>query len=300
MITVLPALQATVSVLGDWGIQLGSVLNRLALTCNSPISRPTPSARKPIGSDLRVRDLSFAYSSTATPVVSGLSLDLLSGSHLAVVGPSGVGKSTLARIIGGLEAGQGVVTIGGVTPQSLPRDLVRNFVTIIPQESYVFSGTLLENLLYLNPHATPPQIQDAVKAFSLEHLVERTGGLGGIVGIGGTELSDSDRQSLSLARAYLSPAPIVILDEATSHLSPSAEARAENMFSQRPGTLIVIAHRLSSARRAKLILLLDEKENFCGTHEELLRSSQLYRDLTQHWHGTAQKSPREATAVANS
>jgi ATP-binding cassette, subfamily C, bacterial len=91
-------------------------------------------------------------------------------------------------------------------------------------------------------------------------------------------------QLIALGRAHLSPAPLVILDEATCHLDPAAEARAERAFALRPGTLIVVAHRISSARRADRILVLDGLKATCGSHQELLDHSSLYRDLVGRWH----------------
>src|SRR5207244_6517 len=112
-------------------------------------------------------------------------------------------------------------------------------------------------------------------------LVERLGGLA--AALDPRALSAGERQLLTLVRAYLSDAPLVILDEAACHLDPAAEARVERAFADRPGTLVVIAHRISSALRARRILVLDRGTAFAGDHEELLLRSALYRDLVGHW-----------------
>src|SRR5581483_6069462 len=110
-------------------------------------------------------------------------------------------------------------------------------------------------------------------------------------------LSAGERQLLALARAYLSPAQIMILDEATCHLDPAADARVERAFAQRPGTLVVIAHRISSALRAKRILVLDGTRAVLGTHQELLDCSALYRDLVGHWQPLAAHDSHRETRV---
>ncbi|TDB78398.1 ABC transporter ATP-binding protein, partial [Actinomadura sp. KC216] len=232
--------------------------------------------------DLEARRITFAYSPRAAPVIEDLSLHVPEGTHLAVVGPSGAGKSTLANLLTGLAAPRrGRVTLGGA-----PLDPAGTAaaITLIPQESYVFAGTLRENLTYLCPNPAEARLDDAVHAIGLAGTVDRAGGYDAEIPPGGATLSQGERQLITLARAYLSAAPIIVLDEATSHLDPAAEARAERALADRGGTLIVIAHRISSAERADLILLLDGTAHALGTHDALLRRSPLYAELVVHWH----------------
>ncbi|MFI5661656.1 ATP-binding cassette domain-containing protein [Streptomyces sp. NPDC051684] len=156
---------------------------------------------------------------------------------------------------------------------------------LIPQEAYVFSGGLRANLDYLCPRpASDDELRSAVEAIGLGPLLERLGGLDGRVDP--AVLSAGERQLIALARAWLAPAPLAVLDEATCHLDPAAEARAERAFAARPGgTLIVVAHRVSSARRAARTLVMDGPRTVCGRHEELFDRSPLYRDLTGTWDG---------------
>ncbi|PAU46041.1 ABC transporter ATP-binding protein, partial [Streptomyces albireticuli] len=151
---------------------------------------------------------------------------------------------------------------------------------LIPQEAYVFSGTLGDNLRYLRPDPVGErELADAAEALGMSGLVARLGGFG--TPLAPDTLSAGERQQIALARAYLSPAPVALLDEATCHLDPAAEARAERAFARRPGTtLIVIAHRAASARRADRVLVMDGPRTRCGDHRELLAVSPLYRDLT--------------------
>jgi ABC-type multidrug transport system fused ATPase/permease subunit len=226
---------------------------------------------------LELRDVTFAYGPHAEPVISGLSLTVPAGDHLAVVGPSGIGKSSLAGLLAGmLSPGEGEVLLGGLPVAGLGR----GWRILIPQEAYVFAGTLEENLRYLYP-ATRTELDQAAAAVGLAPFVTRVGGYG--AAISPAALSAGERQLIALTRAYLSPARVVILDEATCHLDPAAEEQAEAVFSRRGGTLIVIAHRISSARRARRILVLDGTRPQVGDHSSLLASSAMYADLAGQW-----------------
>ncbi|WP_449343823.1 ATP-binding cassette domain-containing protein [Streptomyces qaidamensis] len=242
--------------------------------------------------------VTFAYGPQADPVFSDLDLTLPEGGHLAVVGPSGIGKSTLAGLIGGtLEPDRGLVRIGGRAPGALPPADLSALRVLVPQEAYVFSGALAENLRYLRPDASDEEVAAAVDAVGTGPLVSRLGGIDAV--IDPAALSSGERQQIALVRAYLSPAPVVLLDEATCHLDPAAEARAEEAFARRPGTLLVIAHRISSALRARQVLVLDGDRVVLGTHGEVLERSELYRDLVGHWSdGGRPPTTREDKATA--
>jgi ATP-binding cassette subfamily C protein len=149
----------------------------------------------------------------------------------------------------------------------------------------VFAGTLRENLLYLTRATSDGQLDTAIQAFGLDSVIERCGGLDTRLPPGGGGLSAGERQLIALARVFLSPARLIILDEATCHLDPLTEARAERAIAARGSTLVVIAHRLSSALRARRVLLLDGTRAQLGTHDELLAASPLYADLFGHWSG---------------
>ncbi|MFI0484783.1 ATP-binding cassette domain-containing protein [Actinomadura sp. 9N215] len=291
-------LQPGITVLIDTGgtllLSLAVMLGRLAEICAVPAAPPaiapapdTPHWGAPSSEsfDIEADHLTFAYSPNAEPVLEDVSLYIPEGTHLAVVGPSGTGKSTLANLLTGLLSPQkGTVALGPVPVTDLEPARLHSAVTLIPQESYVFAGTLRDNLSYLCPHATAAQLRRAVDAVGMAGTVERLGGYDAEIPPGGGSLSQGERQLVTLARAYLSPAPITILDEATSHLDPAAEARAERALAARDGTLVVIAHRISSAERADLVLLLDGPRPLLGTHETLVKRSPLYAELVGHWH----------------
>ncbi len=296
--SLLPALQTMMTAVGAAGSRLVVVLDRFvsagAEGADGGGSRTAeagdhgPDDPPAAGSAPAVwcRGVRVSYGAGARPLVEGLDLSIEAGERVAIVGPSGIGKSTLAHVLSGLHApDEGSVRLAGqpIAGRS-PRELARMRV-LLPQQGYVFAGSVRENLAQLDPGAGDDRVARAVAALRLDSLVGRLGGLEADVDPG--TLSAGERQALCLGRAYVSPAPLLILDESTCHLDPAAEAHAEDALANRPDTtLIVIAHRLSSALRADRVLVLDGAGTAFGTHESLLRDSPLYRDLAGHWNAS--------------
>ncbi|MGH8876251.1 MAG: ATP-binding cassette domain-containing protein [Stackebrandtia sp.] len=277
-----PALNQVVGGAGDSGLRFIVTLGRI-LDAGAEIGEPEPVVHSARGDvRLRARGLEFSYGPGSEPIVAGLDFDVDEGEHLAIVGPSGAGKSTLANLLCGLlhpNAGE-VSMSGSVATRLSPAELAARRV-LIPQEAYVFTGSVNDNLTYLNPHVPQALVDEALERVGADKLVSELGG--GAARLVPAELSAAQRQLLALARAYLSPAPLAVLDEATCHLDPAAEEHAELGFASRGGALIVIAHRISSATRAGRILIMDGERSVSGTHDELLSRSALYRDLVTHW-----------------
>lgn len=285
---VQPALTTLIGGLGGGGIRLTVTIERILRTAARPAA-PTPAVR-PRGSGVRLRHTGFSYGRHAEPLIDRLDLDVGDGDHLAIVGPSGIGKSTLVGLLAGtLQPTSGEACLGGVPTRSLDPATLAGHRVLIPQEAYLFTGTLLDNLRYLRPDATDTEIGRAVQAVGLTDLVRRHGGYRAQVTP--DALSAGERQLVALARAYLSAAPLVLLDEATCHLDPAAEARAERAFAARPGALVVVAHRISSAARARRVLLMDGATATLGTDRSLRLTSPLYRDLVGHWRSAQPAGP---------
>ncbi|MFH9265274.1 ATP-binding cassette domain-containing protein [Streptomyces sp. NPDC017546] len=289
-----PAVQALMTMLGTVGGRLVVVLDRFTDAPPPPADDPPPPARAaappPRGTPVaELHEVSFAYGPGARPVLDRLSLTIGAGEHLAVVGPSGSGKSTLAAVLAGTERPTGgAVRWRGrpVRPADAPAVRV-----LLPQHAYVFSGSLRDNLRYLRPDARDREIAAMADALGLDVLLSRLGSLDAAVEP--DRLSQGERQLVALGRAYLAAPPLLILDEATSRLDPAAETRAELALKALPGALVVVAHRLSSARRAGRTLVMDGPRTQCGTHGELLRSCTLYRDLAGLWEPEEREGPGE-------
>ncbi|MFE3031943.1 ATP-binding cassette domain-containing protein [Streptomyces canus] len=246
---------------------------------------------------LSLTAVSFAYGPAATPVVDHLDLALPAGAHLAVVGPSGIGKSTLTALIAGLlRPTGGSIRLCG---HPVPSPEAAALRVLIPQEAYVHTGTLAENLGHLRTDPVPePELLAAAEAVGLAPLLEALGGPR--ASVDPAALSAGERQLVALTRAYLSYAPLVLLDEATCHLDPGAEERAERAFAHRPGTtLVVVAHRISSARRAGRVLLMDGSRTAYGTHDELVRDSPAYRELVGGWTAVPPKRSEPALPLGD-
>jgi ATP-binding cassette subfamily C protein len=280
--TMQPALRGLAATASTVVLRLIVALRRLAETAEVPVA--VEGHASPAGVAVTIRGLTFGWGAHAEPVVRGLDLDLERGAHLAVVGPSGIGKSTLAGLITGmLEPQEGRVLLGGAPVREVAAAERHELVALIPQEAYVFAGTVRDNLAMFSPSASDARLLAAVDAVGAADLVTRLGGLIGEVGHAGEGISPGDAQLLALARVYAGSAQVIILDEATSHLDPVAEARAERAFAARGGVLLVIAHRLSSALRAKRVLVMDGQETLLGQHEDLLTTSPRYAAMMQAW-----------------
>ncbi|MER5864322.1 ABC transporter ATP-binding protein [Kitasatospora sp. NPDC002040] len=294
-----PAVRSLAGMVGSWLLELAVVLDRLAglpgPEAAAPAARaatsPTP---KP---EVRVQGLHHTHGAAAEPLLTGLDLVLAPGEHLAVVGPSGAGKSTLAALLAGLlPPQQGTVTVGGTAPHTLPGPARAELVALLPQEAYLFAGTVGENLRWLRPDASDGQLADTAALLGAGGLLERLGGPAAELP-DPAALSAGERQLLALVRTYLSPAPVVVLDEATCHLDAAAEAVAEAAFAERPGSLVVVAHRIGSALRADRVLLLEGGRGLTARHGDLQVLSPLYRELVGHWLGSALPHPDEPVIV---
>jgi ATP-binding cassette subfamily C protein len=275
---LLPALKALVDGLGAGGVRLVVTLDRLLEAGERPVPPRPARQQTPVGHDFVVDGVTFCYGRHAEPVVKALDMVIPEGQHLAMIGPSGAGKSTLAGLLAATHVpDQGQVRLGGVPVADLDPCTLASHRVLIPQEAYVFAGTLGDNLRYLHPSASRAELDAVVAELDLRAMVRRLGGYDAAIDPG--TLSAGERQLIAVARTHLTPAPVLILDEATCYLDPATEERVERVLAGRRGTLIVVAHRISSALRAQRIVLMDGADLITGTHRELIATAPLYRDL---------------------
>jgi ABC-type multidrug transport system fused ATPase/permease subunit len=226
-----------------------------------PVPEPTVAEPAPVGRDVELRDVAYRYPGGEAPVLRGLSFALPEGGRLAIVGPSGSGKSTIVGLLARfLEPDAGWLGIGGVDVRCRPGDDTRALVGIVPQHPYLFHGTIRDNLLVARGEATDDEIRAALEIASLERFVAGLPrALDTMVGDDGVRLSGGERQRLAIARVVLADAPIVVLDEATSHLDARTEIAVAAALDGylRGRTAIVLGHRSRILGLADRRLALD-------------------------------------------
>ena len=224
------------------------------------------------------------------PVLHGISFESKPGTVTALVGSSGSGKSTIISLICGFHtATGGAILVDNVDLATVQLSSYRQQLGVVLQETFLFDGTIRENVLFSRPNATHEQLMDACRIARVDEFAERfPEAYDTIVGERGVKLSGGQRQRISIARAILADPRILILDEATSSLDSESEAMIQNglNFLMQGRTTFVIAHRLSTIRRAEQILVVEAGRILeRGTHEELYKMSGRYFDLYTRQHG---------------
>lgn len=244
---------------------------------------------------IALRDVSFSYAKDAPRVLADFSLAIPQGKLCALVGPSGGGKTTVARLIARFwEVDEGSITIGGVDIRQIPQQELMRCVAIVFQNPHLFKTTIRENLLLANPQATEQQIADALELAQCQDIIAKfPQGVDTPLGANGVYLSGGEAQRIAIAQAILKDAPIILLDEATAFADPENEQLIQQGLQQltRGKTVVMIAHRLSSVREADQIVVLQEgKIEEQGTHQELLGKGGLYARMYDDYTKAAQWS----------
>ena len=245
----------------------------------------------PATGDVVVNNITFSYAAGSRPALENVNLTLTAGTRLALVGPTGAGKSTLAKLMARLYDPQsGSVSFGGVDLRQASMEDLRRRIVVIPQEGFLFDGSVRDNLLIAKPSATESELLRALDNIGLRERFEALPeGLDTQVRERGSRLSAGERQLVALSRAALVDPAVLVLDEATSNLDPGTEmlveAALEKLMIGR--SVIVVAHRLSTVQRAdKIAVVADAKISEIGTHDELIALNGHYALLASTWNKT--------------
>ena len=233
--------------------------------------------------EISVKDVVFAYDGDLD-VLHGVSLEVKPGETIAVVGPSGGGKTTLCQLIPRFyDVSGGSIAIDGVDIRDVTQDSLHRAIGIVQQEVFLFADTILENIRYGKPDATMEEVVEAAKKAEIyEDILAMPQGFDTYVGERGTLLSGGQKQRVAIARIFLKNPPILILDEATSALDSVTEAKIQRAFDTlaKGRTTLIIAHRLSTIRAAdRIISIADGVITECGSHEELVQTGGIYAQL---------------------
>ena len=265
--------------LGKIGVIVGEVVGILE---QPKLKRPAESTAVPKDNSITLTDVKFGYHDKE--ILHGVTMELKAGTVNAIVGPSGSGKSTIAKLIASLwDVDSGSIKIGGVDVKEMSLADFNRKIAYVAQDNYLFNETVRENIRQGNPEATDEQIIEVTKKSGCyEFIMQLENGFDTVVGGAGGHLSGGERQRISIARAMLKDAPVVILDEATAYTDPENEAILQNSIAKLVAgkTLIVIAHRLSTIKDSDQIFVVnDGNVTAHGKHEELLVSCPLYKEM---------------------
>ena len=264
--------------------KMGTIIEEVVSIIDAKeMDRPAKDEAEPKDKTIRFENVHFGYTKEIE-VLHGVSGEFKEGTLNALVGPSGGGKSTIAKLIASFwDVDQGTITIGGVDITKLSLENYYKMIAYVSQENFLFDTTVRENIRMGNPAATDAEVEQAARDCGCyDFIMNLQNGFDTIVGGGGSHLSGGEQQRISIARAMLKNAPVVILDEATAYTDPENEALIQESVARlvKGKTLIVIAHRLSTIKDADQIIVVNKGTiDSRGTHEELLGKSRLYKDL---------------------
>ena len=261
--------------------KIGTIIGQITDILTAPeLSRPETDAETPQDSTVELRDVHFSYNDTE--VLHGIDLTFRAGTVNALVGPSGSGKSTIAKLIASFwDVDSGCVTLGGYNVREYDMDsLMKNF-SFVFQNVYLFHDTIANNIRFGQPDTSMEKvIETSQKACCHEFIMKLPKGYDTVIGEVGGSLSGGERQRLSIARAMMKDAPIIILDEATANIDPENEKELMEAVNEltHEKTVIMIAHRLKTVRNAAQILVVDNGQIIQhGTHDELMKQDGIYR-----------------------
>ena len=263
--------------------KVGTIMSEISSVMEEKdMERPKNFEHKLGNANVELRAVRFGYHKKE--VLHGIDMKIDDGNVVALVGPSGSGKSTIAKLIAGLwDTVEGNILIGGVNTKEIPLDVQNKFIAYVSQDNYLFDLSIRENIRLGNPKASDKEVEEiAKKSGCHDFIMNLSDGYETVVGGAGGHLSGGERQRISIARAMLKDAKLIILDEATAYTDPENEALIQSAVAKlsRNKTMIVIAHRLSTIKDVdKIYVINDGQVEAADTHKELLKSCKLYKDM---------------------
>jgi ATP-binding cassette subfamily B protein len=262
-------------------MQAKTALARVEMATGAPVLKVTDDPKAPADSSIEFKNVSFTYDGAAVPALDNVSFKIGAGQTVALVGPSGGGKTTAASLIPRFwDVTGGSVMVGGVDVRDMDPHVLMDKISFAFQNNRLFKTSILENVRAARPDASEEEVKKALSVAQCDDIIEKLpDGIYTVLGAKGTYLSGGEQQRVALARAILKDSPIVLLDEATAFADPENEALIQKAFGEltKDRTVVMIAHRLTTVMGADKIIVLDEgKVVEQGTHDDLVKAGGLY------------------------
>lgn len=300
--SVLTVTLMKIAFAGESQLMVRDAINRVDGILNMELLPEPADGQTPKDTSVELDKVVFSYAGADKNAVDGISLKIASGEHVAFVGPSGGGKTTLASLIARFwDVNSGAVKIGGVNVKDINSETLMNEVSYVFQDSRLLKMSILENIRMGRPDATDAEVMEALKNAQCMDIIEKfPDGVNTVIGSKGVYVSGGEAQRLSIARAFLKNAPILILDEATAFADPDNERQVQKAFEalSKDKTVIMIAHRLSTVTNAdRIYVLADGRIAENGTHDELNSANGIYTHMWSEYNKSVKWKVGKAGAV---
>ncbi len=300
--SVLTVTLMKIAFAGESQLMVRDAINRMDGILNMELLPEPADSQTPKDTSVELDKVVFSYAGADKNAVDGISLKIASGEHVAFVGPSGGGKTTLASLIARFwDVNSGAVKIGGVNVKDINSETLMNEVSYVFQDSRLLKMSILENIRMGRPDATDAEVMEALKNAQCMDIIEKfPDGVNTVIGSKGVYVSGGEAQRLSIARAFLKNAPILILDEATAFADPDNERQVQKAFEalSKDKTVIMIAHRLSTVTNAdRIYVLADGRIAENGTHDELNSANGIYTHMWSEYNKSVKWKVGKAGAV---